>query len=72
MKIRTIGHLDNGVVIDKHHAVPFTLGDGDVIQGEWVSILSHKLYRYPVSPGVHSVGLDSVSNGSWGGSTSQS
>ena len=33
VKIRTEGKLDNGTVIDKYSSVPFTLGDGDVIQG---------------------------------------
>lgn len=32
INIRTKGQLDNGTVVDKHQAVPFTLGDGDVIQ----------------------------------------
>ena len=33
VKLRTKGQLENGTVVDKHHAVSFTLGDGDVIQG---------------------------------------
>ena len=33
VKIRTKGQLENGTVVDKYHSVPFTLGDGDVIQG---------------------------------------
>ena len=33
VRIRTKGQLENGAAVDKHHSVPFTLGDGDVIQG---------------------------------------
>ena len=33
VRIRTKGQLDNGAVVDKHSSIPFTLGDGDVLQG---------------------------------------
>ena len=33
VRIRTRGELDTGTVVDKHASIPFTLGDGDVLQG---------------------------------------
>ena len=37
VKVRTKGMLEKGMVVDGHHFVPFTVGDGDVIQG-WCSV----------------------------------
>ena len=33
VRLRTKGTLEKGALVDQHHSVPFTLGDGDVIQG---------------------------------------
>ena len=33
VRLRTKGTLEKGTLVDRHHSVPFTLGDGDVIQG---------------------------------------
>lgn len=32
--LKTAGTLEDGSVVDKHDSVTFTLGDGDVIQGD--------------------------------------
>ena len=38
VRIRTKGQLDNGTTIDRHSSIPFTLGDGDVLQGVCVCV----------------------------------
>lgn len=32
VKVRSRGYLENGKVVDRHSAVSFTVGDGDVLQ----------------------------------------
>ena len=50
VKVRTSGVLedDSGAVVDRHNAVSFTVGDGDVIQGmcvcvQWVMVMSFRV-----------------------------
>ncbi|CAI7996312.1 Peptidyl-prolyl cis-trans isomerase FKBP8 [Geodia barretti] len=38
VRIRTKGQLDNGAVVDRHSSIPFTLGDGDVLQAWDLSV----------------------------------
>lgn len=38
VRVRSRGFLESGAVVDKHSGVWFTVGDGDVLQGNIVAL----------------------------------
>lgn len=61
VKVRTSGSLESGELVDRHSALWFTVGDGDVIQG-----IDRRITRCISICLLFSLGHGSHLDGMWG------